>query len=239
MNCKSVSVTILGLAAVCLLAAAGCNTTYGPRFGIFAYPIPVSPYLQDMEEDRFWEHERYNRVPVLEPLVPGGPTTALDEPSDDEVMRALERARPTEGGLPLLHEVQRNNVQIRKELIADYVDPVRVYPLIGPAQLHHCRWKCTVYFSEVTRVGWPIPYTTKNEDAQEVIYIDHDHLHMVGNVDAGPGSPGASGPATVPVSTPASASATPPSGVRSASVPAPASSGSGIWPFRSSSAGRM
>ncbi|MCR4413683.1 MAG: hypothetical protein NUV77_14785, partial [Thermoguttaceae bacterium] len=170
---------------------------YGPRFGIFAYPIPVSPYLQDMEEDRFWEHERYERVPVLEPFTPGGPVAALDAPSHDEIMRALERARPTEGGLPFLHEVQRNNVRIVVEPIADSVDPVRVYPLIGPAQLHHARYKCTVYFSEVTRVGWPIPYTTKNEDAQEVLYIDHDHLHMVGNVDAGPGGATGMGPAAV------------------------------------------
>ena len=33
---------------------------------------------------------------------PGGPPVALDPPSPDEVMRALERARPVEGGWPLL-----------------------------------------------------------------------------------------------------------------------------------------
>ncbi len=27
-----------------------------------------------------------------------------------------------------------------------------------------------------------------DEDSQEVIYIDHNHLHMVGNIDPGPGS---------------------------------------------------
>jgi hypothetical protein len=76
-------------------------------------------------------------------------------------------------------------VQITKELISDYVDPPRIYPLIGPAQLHHAHYKCTVYFTEVTRRGWPLPYTTVDEDAREVIYIDHDHLHQVGNVDDG------------------------------------------------------
>jgi hypothetical protein len=63
-----------------------------------------------------------------------------------------------------------------------------VYPLVGPAQLHHAQYKCIVYFTEVNRVGWPIPYTTTDEESQEVIYIDHDHLHMVGNVDPGPGT---------------------------------------------------
>ncbi|MGQ9576238.1 MAG: hypothetical protein ACUVUC_13060 [Thermoguttaceae bacterium] len=184
---KSLSVAALGSVLACLLASIGCNMTYGPRFGPFAYPIPVSPFFQDQQEDQFWEKERYERVPILDPLVPGAPTMALDEPSDDEVIRALERARPIEGGLPLLYETQRMNVRIVKELIADHIDPPRVYPLIGPAQLHHCRWKCTVYFTEVTRIGWPIPYTAKNEDAQEVIYIDHDHLHRVGNVETGPG----------------------------------------------------
>jgi hypothetical protein len=109
----------------------------------------------------------------------------LDEPSDDEIMRALERARPTEGGLPLLHEIQRNSVRIVKEKIADYIDPPRVIPLIGPAQLHHAHYKCTVYFNETTNVGWPIPHRLRNEDAVEVIYIDHNHFHMVGNVDPG------------------------------------------------------
>jgi hypothetical protein len=90
--------------------------------------------------------------------------------------------------LPGLEEVHRNNVRIVKELITDYIDPPRVYPLVGPAQLHHAHWKCIVYFTEVTRVGWPIPYTTTDEESQEVIYIDNDHLHMVGNVDPGPGT---------------------------------------------------
>jgi hypothetical protein len=187
---RTISTAALGLVLASLAVCAGCNTTYGPRLGPFAYPIPVSPFFQKAQEDAAWEKERYQRVPILEPLVPGGPTIALDEPSDDEVMRALEHARPMSGGLPLLHEIQRNNVRITKEMLADNIDPPRVFPLVGPAQLHHCRWRCTVYFTDVTRVGWPVPYTVKNEDAQEVIYVDHDHLHMVGNVDTGSGPAG-------------------------------------------------
>jgi hypothetical protein len=155
---------------------------------MLGFPIPVSPFFQKEAEDHFWEYERYSRMPILGPITPGTPEVALDEPSDDQVMRALERARPVQGGLPFLEEIQRNNVRIVKEKIADYIDPPRVYPLVGPAQLHHVHWKCIIYYTEVTRVGWPIPYTTTDEEAQEVIYIDHDHLHMVGNVDAGPGT---------------------------------------------------
>lgn len=178
---------VLGLMG---LSSTGClGITNGVDMGFLGVPIPVSPYFQDKKEDEFWIAERYDKVPILGPLTSGGPAVALDEPSDDEVMRAFERARPIEGGLPLLHEVQRNNVRIVKQKIADYVDPPRVYPLIGPAQLHHAHYKCTIYFSETIRVGWPVPHTLKDEDAVEVVYIDHNHLHMVGDVDPGVGSP--------------------------------------------------
>jgi hypothetical protein len=103
-------------------------------------------------------------------------------------MRRLEKARPVQGGIPMLHEVQRNKVRIVCEPIQDSIDPPRDMPLVGPVQVHHVHFKCTVYFTEITHVGWPVPYTTVDEDCQEVIYIDHDHLHMVGNVNPGPGS---------------------------------------------------
>ncbi len=170
-----------------LVVSSGCNMTYGPRLGMFGYPIPLSPYFQDQEEDKLWWSERYEKVPILEPLAPGVPAIALDPPSQDEIMRVLDRSNGVEGGIPFIYEKQRNGVRIVVEQIADSVDPPRVYPLIGPAQLHHARFKCTVYFSKVLRVGWPIPYTHANEDAREVIYVDHDHLHMVGNVDTGSG----------------------------------------------------
>ena len=68
-------------------------------------------------------------------------------------MRALEH-----GASPgLLHEIQRDNVRITKELVAHQIDPPREFPLVGPAQLSRARWKCTINFTEVTRVGWPIP----------------------------------------------------------------------------------
>ena len=53
-------------------------------------------------------------------------------------------------------------------------------PLVGPVQVHHVKYKCIVYYTEVTHVGWPVPYTTTDEECQEVVYIDHSHLHAVG-----------------------------------------------------------
>ena len=48
--------------------------------------------------------------------------------------------------------------------------------------------KCTVHYSEKVRVGWPIPHTLRDDDAAEVIYIDKNHFHMVGNVNTGAGA---------------------------------------------------
>lgn len=189
MSSTSRSATWAVLLGAIVVSNTGCiGITNGLNLGPFAIPIPVSPYYQKLEEDQAWNHERYERVPVLGPLTAGGPIKALDPPSDDEVMRAFEKARPIQGGLPFVHEIQRNNVKIVKEPIADYVDPPRFIPLIGPAQLHHAHYKCTIYYSWTKHVGWPVPYTVRDEDAQEVIYIDHNHFHMVGNVTGGPTS---------------------------------------------------
>ena len=190
MSYRSTSGCLGLLLAILALTNTGCiGISAGPSLGLLSIPVPISPYFQDKAEDRFWIEERYEAVPILAPLTSGGPAVALDPPSDDEVIRAMERARNFEGGIPFLHERQWNNVRIVKEKISDYVDPPRFYPLMGPAQLHHAHYKCTIYFSETTHVGWPVPHTLTNEDAVEVIYIDHNHFHMVGNMNPGKNTP--------------------------------------------------
>ena len=85
-----------GLLMSAVMATSGCMHL-GPHMGISVVPIPVSPYFQDREEDEFWEHERYERVPILGPITAGGPAQALDPPSDDQIIRALG-AEPSGGG---------------------------------------------------------------------------------------------------------------------------------------------
>ena len=188
MLTKRMTVTLMLLVAATTVFSSGCFQATGPSLGILSIPIPVSPYWQKNQEDKFHIHERYARVPILGPLTEGGPAIALDPPSDDEVWWALERANSVQGGFPFLNEVQRNDVTIIKEKIADYVDPARIVPLIGPAQLHHAHYKCTVYYTERRIVGWPVPHTLEDEDAVEVVYVDHNHFHMAGNPDFGPAS---------------------------------------------------
>ncbi len=184
MFTKRLTVCLMLLAATTAMMTTGCFQVGGPSLGVFSVPLPVSPYFQKIQEDKHHIQERYARVPILGPAT-SGDVIALDPPSDDEVMRALERADSVQGGVPFLYEKQRNNVQIIKEKIADYIDPPRVYPLIGPAQLHHAHYKCTIYYTDRTIVGYPTPHTLTDEDAVEVIYIDHNHFHMAGNPDLG------------------------------------------------------
>ena len=180
---KATSTATLALLAVAMLAGTGCQTAQGPALGFLGMPIPVSPYFQRKKENEHWMHERYDRVAILPPIAEGGQAIGLDPPSDDQVMRAIEDIHPTAKGWPFLHTVQISNVRIVKEKTQDGIDKPRVYPLIGPAQLHHVHYKCTVYFTKTTRVGWPIPHTLIDEEVIEVVHIDKDHFHMVGNVD--------------------------------------------------------
>ena len=174
----------LSAVALVMISTTGCfGGSGGISTGFLGFPIPVSPYYQHKQEEKFWQHERYDRVPILGPTTSGGPVVALDPPTDDEVIHALEKARPVQGGIPLIYERQRNDVRIIKEKIADYIDPPRFIPLIGPAQLHHAHYKCTIYFDEKTTIGYPVPHTLHDREVIEVVYIDHNHFHMVGDVE--------------------------------------------------------
>jgi len=188
MSTKILRSYLLAALALIVIGNSGCQMTQGLYFGPLVIPIPVSPFFQDRLEDKAWMHERYGRVPILGPLTADTPDVGMDPPTDDQVWREFLRVKEAEGTIPFLFEMQFNDVQIVKDKITDYIDPPRVYPIIGPAQQHHVHYKCTVYYKQKTRVGWPIPHTITNDDGAEVIYIDKNHFHMVGNVDTGVGS---------------------------------------------------
>jgi hypothetical protein len=136
--------------------------------------IPVSPYYSELIEDRYIREERYEKVPILDPVEgQHAPLFCMDPPSDDEVMRALPDE--TGGGWAFVAETTRNNVRIVVEPIVDRIDDCRFFPLVGPARLHHCHYKCTVYYDKIIRSDWPVPFRHKDETIQ-VVYIDHDHL---------------------------------------------------------------
>ncbi len=174
--------SLLAAVAAAALSNSGC-TLVGGFFGVAfqsAYfwgttpLIPVSPWFSQEIEDTYWEEERYGRVPILDPVEGEfAPLFCLDPPSPDEVMRAL----PDEigGGFPFIAETFYNNVRMTVEPIVDDVGECKFYPLAGPARLHKCHYKCTVYYDKTIRSGWPVPFEF-TDASEQVVYVDHDHL---------------------------------------------------------------
>ncbi len=148
---------------------AGCS----PVGMGFLTPIPVQPWMYErMNEKVCLANENY--ASILAPIPPGYRPICEDPPDRQAIMRALPR--PTRG-IPYIYEEFRDDVEFTVEKLADVIDPPRFFPLIGPAQLHHCHWKCTVYYSETVESSYPFPFLCKRRRV-EVVYIDKDHLHL-------------------------------------------------------------
>ena len=96
-----------------------------------------------------------------------------DEPGEAEVLRAMPRVAC---GIPYVYEVFRDDIQVVTELVVDKVDPARFFPMVGPAQLHHCHWKCTVRYTETIEGLAPF-YFRMTQPRTEVVYIEKDRLH--------------------------------------------------------------
>jgi hypothetical protein len=138
-----------------------------------ATPVPVQPWVADTIQDRF-ENKNDHRVPILPAIPPGHRPYCEDPPDQAEILRAMPRVTR---GVPYVYEEFRDDIEFTVEKLVDKVDPPRFIPLIGPAQLHHCHWKCTVYFTETVESMYPFPFRVKRRRA-EVVYIDKDHLHL-------------------------------------------------------------
>jgi RNA polymerase sigma factor (sigma-70 family) len=95
----------------------------------------------------------------------------LAPPSTGEVLRALSNG----GTIATVLKVSRDDINIQTEQLVRQVDPARFFPLVGEAQLHHCHWKCTVYYTEIAQSDDPIPVLIKRPRV-EVVYIDKDYL---------------------------------------------------------------
>lgn len=139
----------------------------------FATPVPMQPWVADRIEERF-TGKNDHRVPILPAIPPGHRPYCEDPPDQQEILRTMPRVTR---GVPYIYEEFRDDIEFTVEKLVDKIDPPRFIPLIGPAQLHHCHWKCTVYFTETVESNYPFPFRVKRRRA-EVVYIDKDHLHL-------------------------------------------------------------
>ncbi len=160
----------LWLVALALLPAVGCNPlTLG-----FLSPIPVPPWTAERLEQKL-NHKNDGRVPIMPPIRDGFPPPICeDAPGDAEVLRAMP---PVPRGVPYVYETFRDDIVIVKNRLVDKIDPPRFFPLVGPAQLHHCHWECVIYYNELVQSDYPFPVYVRKARVQ-VIYIDKDHLHL-------------------------------------------------------------
>lgn len=152
---------------------SGCINPLGMGF---ATPVPMMPWVGDRIVERF-EGKNDSRTPVLPPIPPGHRPYCEDPPDQQQILRALPRVTR---GVPYIYEEFRDDIEFTVEKLVDRIDPPRFFPLIGPAQLHHCHWKCTVYFTETVDSSYPFPFRIKRRRT-EVVYIDTDHLHLCVN----------------------------------------------------------
>jgi hypothetical protein len=162
-----------------ILAAAGLalftSGCFAPFTGIFT-PVPMPAWVADHISQKILNRNDY-RTPILPPLPPGYRPLCEDPPDKAEILRAM---RPVCRGVPYFFEEHRDDIEVTVKKLVDVIDPPRFFPLIGPAQLHHCHWECTVYYTETMSSSYPFPFTTKRRRVQ-VLLIDKDHLHQCGS----------------------------------------------------------
>src|SRR5262245_56043758 len=130
--------------------AGGCN----PFAMGFATPIPVQPWMADQLEARLQNMSDYNTV-ILPPIPPGYRPLCEDPPDRATILRAMPAVAR---GIPYVYEEFRDDIDFTVERLVDQIDPPRFFPLVGPAQLHHCHYKCTVYYTETVQSSYPIPF---------------------------------------------------------------------------------
>jgi hypothetical protein len=135
-------------------------------------PVPqiIGDHIQEhMEKD-------YREVPIMPPVKDYAPVYCVDPPSEYDVLRVLKK--PTSGGkIPYLYEKHYNKMKFSFEKLVDHIDECRFYPLVGPAQLHHCHYRVTVYFEEIQHSSYPFSWEVTRPNV-DVLYIDKDHLHI-------------------------------------------------------------
>jgi hypothetical protein len=162
---------IVVAAAVLPCLSSGCTNPFA--MGIFT-PIPMPPWVTERMEEKICNRSDF-QTPILPPIPPGHRPLCEDEPDLQRILRALPR--PVRG-FPYIYEEFRDDIANVNEKLVDHIDPPRFYPLIGPAQLHHCHWKCTVFYTETLQSSYPFPFKCRRRRSQ-VVYIDLDHLHAV------------------------------------------------------------
>ena len=172
---------LLAAASLAPLLATGCDPLTGVHLLVhpfsmgIATPIPSPPWATENLERKFaWNKLDYRTV-IMPEIRQGFPPPRCEDPPD--IASALRALEDVTRGVPYIYEEFRDDIDYIPEKLVDRIDPPRFYPLIGLAQLHHCHWKATIYYTETKMSSWPFAFKTVRRRI-EVVYIDLDHLHQ-------------------------------------------------------------
>jgi hypothetical protein len=168
------ALAVLALAPAGLTGCTPFSLGFAPFSAGIATPIPVPPWISTKIEERYQNKNDY-RTAIMPAIRPGFPEPVCeDEPDEAQILRALP---PVPRGVPYFYEEFRDNISIVTERLVDRIDPPRFFPVIAWARLHHCHYKCTVYYTETVQSDYPFPFKIVKPRVQ-VVYIDKDHLHL-------------------------------------------------------------
>jgi hypothetical protein len=129
--------------------------------------LRMDPTNREIQEMRVMGQERH--VAIQREV---GVVREIPPPSIGEVLRALPKKKR---GVPGIYELSCDDVDIATERLVDHVDPPRFFPLVGPARLHHCHWRCVVHYTEIVTSMYPVPFESRRPRV-EVVYIDTNSL---------------------------------------------------------------
>lgn len=167
---------VLLLGTAC--GSGGCTVDawyHGDAPWPFWMPVPVPQWIGDRIQER--KEKDYSEVPLMPPVRDYAKPFCADPPSEYDILRAMPRPEGTIPNVPFLHERHYDDMEFVVEKLVDELDECRFYPLVGPAQLHHCHYKCYIYFTNLRLSHYPFAWWVEKEDV-EVVYIDKDHLHI-------------------------------------------------------------
>jgi hypothetical protein len=135
--------------------------------------VPAGPTVPDGSQTKFYLPQE-NATPVLPPIPQGQRPVCDNAPDHAAILRTMSRA---ERGVPGVYDVCREDFEFITEKLVDKIDPPRFFPLIGPAQLQHCHWKCTIYYNETLEFASPVGFSFTRPQV-EVVYMDRDRLYL-------------------------------------------------------------
>ena len=161
ISTRALGGTILGVALA--FGLTGC-------LGVIPQPAWITERMNEKYDKRLKE-----RATVMPPILPGQPIPVCeDPPSEEEIIRGLPRVKR---GIPFIAEEFRDDFEFDVQKVVDSIDPCTYFPLVGPAQLHHCHYVVTVRWKERIKSDQPFPFWVEN-DRTEVLQMDKDHLHL-------------------------------------------------------------